>query len=371
MKILHVLYSGLGGHGNVFFSMVNADVNKRSEYEALFFGIEDVRSDYIDLCNKNNIKFYFAKKNKIGFDRAYIRSILSYIKQSDPEIVFLHGSAYILPAKFAGISSKKRYKIIVRETQANHLKSKAQWITLIFAMALADKIVCLTKEFDNQLKKKLRFFYRKNKIVIIPNGLDLAMYKPIEQNAGEAREGVVFTMGMQSRIVIIKDHFTLLKAFAIVKSSEDISAKNLRLKIAGDGDIKDELIKFSEELGIKNDVEFTGMLNEESLVSFLQSLDLYIHASLGETMSTAIMQAMACGLPVIASDVSGINNMIVPSVTGILVPPKDEHLLAAAIKDCINKPLTRRSLAEKAHEFATDNFSNQAMLEAYNTKVFA
>ncbi|MBK8495622.1 MAG: glycosyltransferase family 4 protein [Chitinophagaceae bacterium] len=55
-------------------------------------------------------------------------------------------------------------------------------------------------------------------------------------------------------------------------------------------------------------------------MAFLQSLDIYVHASLGETMSTAIMQAMACKLPIVASDVNGINNMIIHGKTGILVP---------------------------------------------------
>lgn len=63
-------------------------------------------------------------------------------------------------------------------------------------------------------------------------------------------------------------------------------------------------------------------LMKENLVQFLQSLHLYVHASLGETMSTAVMQAMGCGLPIIASDVNGINNMIDNGRTGILVRQK-------------------------------------------------
>ncbi len=365
MKVLHVLYCGLGGHGNVFFSMVKADVKKEMEFEALFYGIEQVREEYIEQCNNHNIKWSFAKK-KPGVDFKYYKQILHYIKKSNPDIVFLHGSAYIMPARIAGLFSKKRYKIIVRETQANHLKTKAQWITLSISMFLANKVVCLTNEFKDQIKTKLQLLYKKSKVLVIPNGVDLDLYKPKERIA----DGV-FYIGMQSRIVSIKDHTTLLKAFAIIKKSEAVTGKTIKLKIAGDGELKEKLIQQAAALKIENDVTFTGMLNEEELVQFLQSLDLYVHASLGETMSTSIMQAMACALPIVASDVSGINNMINRGVTGILIPPEDEFLMADAIIKCINDPGLRQSLAENAFQFSKNNYSNQTMLEAYKKDVFS
>ena len=364
MKILHVLYSGLGGHGNVFFSMVKGDVNNEIEYEALFYGIEDVRQEYIEQSKENNIKYYLAKK-KLGFDFNYYKSILHFIKESNPDIVFLHGSAYILLTRIASFFSKKNYKIVVRETQANHLKTKAQWVTLAISMFLADTIVCLTKEFAKEISNKLKLLFRKNKIIVISNGIDLNKFK-IEKKIEKNSE---FNIGMQSRIVSIKDYTTLLKAFAIVKKIKN-NSEIIKLKIAGDGDLKTQLILLSKQLGIENDVIFTGMLNERDLIFFLQSLDLYVHASLGETMSTAIMQAMACGLPIIASDVNGINNMVTNGDTGILVPAKNEILLSEAILNCINDIKLRNTLSNNGYNYALNNFSNQIMFKIYNNKVF-
>jgi glycosyltransferase involved in cell wall biosynthesis len=366
MKILHVLYSGLGGHGNVFFSLVKADVDKEMEYEALFYGIEDVREEYIDRCKKNRIKFFVAKKRE-GIDIRYYVRILKSIKISNPDIVFLHGSAYIFPAKIAGYLSKKKCKIIVRETQANHLKTTLQWVTLSIAMQLANKIVCLTPDFKEQIKEKIKWLYRKTKVNIIPNGIDLSVYLPREKTPDDS----MIIIGMQSRIIQIKDHATLLKAFAIVKKISNNTGKKLILKIAGDGELKDDLIILSKQLDIEKDVMFTGMLNEPELTVFLNSLDIYVHASFGETMSTAIMQAMACGLPVIASDVNGINNMITNFLNGILVPVKDELSMARAIDHLINDPLLKKSLGQNARIYAMDNFSNQTMLYNYKTQIFA
>ncbi len=357
MKILHVLYSGLGGHGNVFFSMVSAD--PENKYEALFFGVEEVRNDFIEQCAKNNIPWYFAKKN-FKLDLKYYRHIGQCIKKSDPDVIFLHGSAHILHARIANVFKKKKSRIIVRETQANHLKTTAQWVSLTTAMFMANHIVCLTEEFRKEIQKRLGWFYKEKKVNVISNGINLDIYCPQEKTPRKE----IF-IGMQSRLVRIKDHLTLLKAFALLKRMPADYAPALKLKIAGDGEYKEELVKYANELGIATDVEFTGMISEQDLVTFLQDLDIYVHASLGETMSTAIMQAMACKLPIVASDVNGINNMITNKVTGLLVTPQNENKLFAAIQECIINPDLRKSLAQNALEHARANFSTQKMMASY------
>ena len=62
MKVLHILYSGLGGHGNVFFNMVQADEQQEYTFKVIFNGIEDIRQEYINRCQKLHIPFSFVKK---------------------------------------------------------------------------------------------------------------------------------------------------------------------------------------------------------------------------------------------------------------------------------------------------------------------
>jgi glycosyltransferase involved in cell wall biosynthesis len=91
-----------------------------------------------------------------------------------------------------------------------------------------------------------------------------------------------------------------------------------------------------------------------------------VHATLGETMSTAIMQVMACRLPIIASDVLGVNNMIKHNQNGLLVPAKNAEALRAAILQLIEDPKLSAELAANAFTFATENYSNIKMLQRYN-----
>ena len=106
MKILHVLYSGLGGHGNVFFSLVNADSDQEFKYEAIFNGIEAVKPEYIDLCLRYGIPCNYISK-KPGLDLNYYRQLIRFIRKSDADIVFIHSSSNILPAKLGNFFSKK------------------------------------------------------------------------------------------------------------------------------------------------------------------------------------------------------------------------------------------------------------------------
>lgn len=358
MKILHILYSGLGGHGNIFFSFVKSNRNTDVQYEALFNGIEDVKPEYIGLCDQYNLDWHFVAKKK-GLDIGYYRKLIKWVRKSDADVVFLHSAAYIMPAKLGSLFSKTKKRIIVRETQANQLKSKMEWFWLAIAMLAATKIVFLSEGYRMEISKRLRWFYRSKKINVIPNGIDLEFYKPSKTLSKEKR-----VFGMQSRLVPLKDHLTLLEAFSLMLNKESAD-KNILLKIAGDGAYRQVLTDKAAALDLGEAVQFAGMIPENELPDFLCSLDIYVHASLGETMSTAIMQAMACGLPVIASDVMGINNMIEDGKTGILVPVKDAAAMAKAMNLLMADETKRTTLSLSARQYAEDKFSNKRMLNAY------
>lgn len=359
MKILHVLYAGLGGHGNVFFSLVHADKKHEHEYLALFNGVENVREEYITGCEEYGIPWSYVLK-KQGLDFRYYQQLFHYIKQSKADIIFLHSSAYVLPARMCTFLATHKPRLIVRETQANHLKTRAEWFWLSVALLMADQIVFLSKAYRSQIQKRLPWLINDAKIRVIPNGIDLGKYC-YSRRFGKGK----ILMGMQSRLVEIKDHRTLIAAFREVCDKN--SGIECILLIAGDGGTRPSLENYANELGLKDNIVFTGMLNEKELLEFMQSLDIYIHASFGETMSTAIMQAMACGLPIVASDVNGINNMIREGETGFLVPVENQHALAEKLLMLAENEEIRLMLGKQARRFAEAHFSNTQMFIRYNS----
>lgn len=358
MKVLHLLYSGLGGHGSVFFSLVKADSEHFFEYEAVFNGIEDIREEYIKRCVEKNIPFIFIKKQP-GKHLSFYSRIFNAIRMAKPDILFLHGSMSVPAAIAAKVLQGKKSKIIVRQTQAFHLTTNSERMALKVSMLLADRVVFLSHDYRTAVAESLGSFYQPKKVAVIPNGMDLSFFKPILDKP--KREKLV--LGMQSRLVAIKDHITLFKAIGILISR--YPDMDLHLLIAGDGEYRFFLQEVVEKARLTKNISFMGLKNEDELPEFLHSLDIYIHASLGETMSTAIMQAMACGLPIIASDVDGINNMISHGQTGILVPVKNEFAMADAIYDLSVDEEMQKKLSEKARLYAVEHFSNGRMFESY------
>jgi glycosyltransferase involved in cell wall biosynthesis len=361
MKILHIAYSGLGGHGNVFFSMADADTAKQNQYEVIFFGTDEVREGYTEMAKQRNIPWFYVPK-KPGLDLGAYSMIEKIIRDRQPDVIFLHSSSYIFPVKKATLFISKKIRIIVRESHANHLKTKQNWLGLCISLITAGKVVFLSIEYRDVIKKKLSFLFSEKRTAVIPNGIDLDVYKPAERFEHES-----LNIGMQSRLSENKDHKTLINAFALLlKTYTGIPVK---LFIAGDGTCRPQLEKQVQDLNIGYAVIFTGMLEETSLPAFINSLDIYVHATLGETMSTAIMQVMACRKAIVASNVLGVDNMIQNNETGLLVPVKNAEALCEAVLKLIDNTKLADTLADNACNFAKDNYSNKIMLERYN-KIF-
>ena len=358
-KILHVMYSGLGGHGNVFFSMVDADEESYGDYSAVFMGIEPVKEEYVFKCKERNIPFEAVQK-KPGISPGALYSVYKAIKKHRPDILFLHTPTNIIPAICYRFRTLFRVKIFVRETQPNHLKTKKEWFGLYLAMIFSNRIFFLSEQFRDDVKKRLGIFFRRKKSRVIPNGIDLGVFQP---DTEVDFENGPLLFGMQGRLYKTKDHLTLLRAFALLKDKPYY--KRLELRLAGDGVMREELKQEASKLDIAEKVKFLGMLKEHELSRFLQQLGFYIHASAGETMSTAIMQVMACRLPIIASNVKGINNMVFDRQNGLLVPVHDPIAMAEAVDELYHDRTLRTALASRGFEYAQQYFSNRRMWNDY------
>jgi glycosyltransferase involved in cell wall biosynthesis len=332
--------------------------------EAVFFGVEDVKDEYVNNANAAGVKWYAVKKKPTIDIGSYIK-VARILKKSNPDIVLMHSSSVIIPVLIARYFLFARFKIISRESQANHLKPKAQSIGLWIAMFTVNKIVLLSEQYKEEIKKEFGVLFQKRKITVIPNGIDLDIFKP---RPGSTNNNIV-AVGMQSRIYAIKDHATLLKAIALIKNKKLVE-KPVHLFIAGDGNLVASLKQLSKELDIEEEVHFEGMLPESDLPLFINKLDIYVHATFGEAMSTAIMQVMACKKPIVASDVNGVNNMLTHEANALLVPVKDPEAMATAIVRLVNDPQLAYKLSGNAFDIAQNCYSNKVMFSGYK-KIFA
>lgn len=166
------------------------------------------------------------------------------------------------------------------------------------------------------------------------------------------------TFGFAARLERLKGPLVLIEAFSAVSRIFD----NSSLKIAGAGSQLQSAVTLADAAGIAHSCQFTGAYTTvEQKRAFMRSLDVFVLPSLTEGTPNCIVEAMACGLPVIASAVGGVTDMITPD-TGLLVPPDDPIALAEAMNYLAGNPALRERMGHAARRRYLDVFSPRSVL---------
>lgn len=198
------------------------------------------------------------------------------------------------------------------------------------------------------------------KVLTVPNGIDTGAYDlgPDVRAAVRAELGLASdarVVGTVARLVPVKNQSLLLQAAAL--------APEWQVVLAGDGPERASLAALAAELGLGERVRFLGLRNDVPRV--LAAFDLFALTSHSEGLPIAVLEAMASGLPVTATDVGGLPQAVRPGQTGVLVPPGDAAALAAAWH-ALAEPAARAPLAAAARELARSTFSLEAMVATYS-----
>lgn len=201
----------------------------------------------------------------------------------------------------------------------------------------------------------------RDRITIVPNGVDTDRY-PAPVDRAEVRRAL--GLGPQDRVLIAvgtfkrqKGHVHLLDAFAKAAAGRD----DVHLLLVGDGDLRPEIERRIAELAIGDRVHLLG--SRRDVPALLAASDGAILPSLWEGMSNALVEAMASALPVVATDVSGTNQVMVDGRTGWLVPPGEAAPLAAAIEALLDDPAGARARGAAARERVEAMFGARRQVE--------
>ena len=144
------------------------------------------------------------------------------------------------------------------------------------------------------------------------------------------------------RLAPEKGHTVLIKALALLSDQRC----KLELRLAGNGPSKERLQSLVGELGLDNQITFLGFLSEDEIISELQNSDLFVLSSYVEGIPVSVMEAMAIGVPVIATNIGGTSELVESGKTGLLVRPSDPEALAKAIISMMKDYEFRKSAAE-------------------------
>ncbi|HSC71764.1 MAG TPA: glycosyltransferase, partial [Candidatus Methylomirabilis sp.] len=171
-----------------------------------------------------------------------------------------------------------------------------------------------------------------DRLTTIWNGVDVDHFRPTQRDASPG----ALVVGCTARFRAENDHATLLRAFSTVGSRW----QDVQLLLVGRGPEEGRLKALGEALGILARIRFVG--EQPDVRPFLRQMDLYVQPSVVAGMPNSVLEAMAVGLPVVATAVGGTSEVVVEGETGLLVPPRDP----AALADAMLKLLGDRGLAE-------------------------
>ena len=205
-------------------------------------------------------------------------------------------------------------------------------------------IICENQHFKNQLA---RLNFAQEKIIVIPNGIDLEQFKPSDKSS--ARE--TLSLPCEGQIILsigslikTKGHIYLVQGLSeLLKEREDI-----QLHILGNGGEYEHLAKKIERLKLNEKIYLTGMVNHRSISTWLNAADIFVLPSLHEGTPNSLLEAMACGLPVVASATGGIPEIINDESNGLLITPACTSEIREKINQLVESSESRERLGRNA-----------------------
>lgn len=199
-------------------------------------------------------------------------------------------------------------------------------------------------------------------IAVIPNGVDSRLFKPMDKDELRKKYGI----SAEEKIIIsvarlepVKGVDHLIKAIALLV--EKIS--DLRLVVIGDGKQREELERLINQLQLDSKVQLLGFLPHQQISEYLNMSDVFVLSSRHEGLGIALIEAMACGVPVIGSRVDGIVDIIEDGKNGILVPSGDEKALAEEIERLLQDENLRDNFIEEGFKKVEERFLWDSVLQ--------
>jgi len=220
----------------------------------------------------------------------------------------------------------------------------------------ASTVVCVADEVASYLEGVVGV--PRGKLQVLRNGVDTELFRPGLADEPLWSGPVVGTVG---RLDPLKDHLTLLRAFRLLVER----VPNIKLVIVGDGPLRGELEAASRGLGIGDKVAFLGRRSD--IARLLRGMHVFVLSSVKEGLPLALLEAMASGIPVVATNVGGVPQVVQDGHTGILCPPGEPFELAQSINQLILDEELRRRVAANARSLVEHSYSLRAMLSGYES----
>ena len=366
--VVHVIGEfGIGGMENGIVNLINQTPPERYRHAIIGLKSSTVMQDR--LTNPDVRVVALGKTGGKAF--GIYGQVYQLLRQWKPAIVHTRNLPTIdmvVPAALAGVRRRvhgEHGRDMVELAGGN---KKYNLIRRVVS-PLVHQYVAVSKDIEGWLHDTVGVPDRK--IEQIYNGVDVTRFYPADSGRAALPDGGprpdfapagVVVFGTVGRMATVKDQMTLARAFVELVELAPDSRDKVRLVMVGEGELRSPVESLLAEAGLSDLAWLPGA--RSGISDFLRALDVFVLPSLNEGISNTILEAMASGLPVIATNVGGNPELVSPE-TGQLVPKSDPPAMARAMKAYLDSPALLRDHGRAGRKRAEVTFSLTVMTERY------
>lgn len=337
----------VGGQMFACRSLINSEISEKVDWTL------------IDTTADSNLNNPFLLRMIKALKR--IIKVIYYlnIKKIDISLIFTSNGSSFIEKGIIGLISRSFGAKVIMAPRSGFITNDIEkggalkWF-INYTFNKVDLIVCQGEKWKIYFSENTTV--RMDKFVVIPNWIDFKKYVK-SKNLGKPIN-ILFLAWVDRN----KGIFELIDALSKITSKQEF-----RLHIAGDGTAMEELKKVISHLGLTHKVVIHGWVKGDQKYNLLKTSDIFILPSYFEGFPNALLEAMASGIPCIATDVGSVSDLIRDNVNGILVPIKDSKAIALSIEKLLENSNLRFKLGMKARESVEQNYSIDSAVNKFYT----
>jgi glycosyltransferase involved in cell wall biosynthesis len=360
MKVLHLISSGgMYGAESVVATLAS---NLQNRGEDTIVGIFDnahrPKNDASDRIEKAGVKVIRIPCSGRA-DRLTVRAIRELIRTEQIDILHSHG----YKADIYGYLATRRLRIPIIATRHNQRGLRHTLAIRLYEfldILFLRRFNTVAAVSDLIAEELLKAGIAPQKVTVIGNGIDVSRFVGASPTLSEElNKGQRLLIGTAGRLISQKGmEYFLMAASEVLKKFP-----TLLFGIVGEGPHRPALERSMKDLGIERNVIFTGPRSD--MPNVYASFDVFVLPSLEEGMPMTVLEALASGLPVIATKVGAVARLVFPNQTGILVQPREAAGLAAALISLIGDTELRVRLGENGRSLVQNEYSSSVMSQRY------
>ncbi|WP_210394995.1 TIGR03088 family PEP-CTERM/XrtA system glycosyltransferase [Motiliproteus sediminis] len=360
--VAHLVYRfDVGGLENGIVNIINNLPHHRYRHHIIC--LDDFNPDFFTRVHHPNTRIHALHKPP-GKGLGYLYRLKRLLDALQPHIVHSRNLATLecqLAARWAGVAARIHGEH-GWDSLTDSQRFKPALLRKVFS-PLIHRYIALSNEGVDYLQQKIGI--RSDRIERICNGVDTQRFLPAEQDLNVFSPQRPLLIGTVGRLASVKNHALLIRAFAKLRACRPDWQNRMRLVIVGDGPLKAQLQALIAQHELSQYCDMLGACDD--IPRQMQRFDLYVQPSLAEGISNTILEALACGLAVVTTDVGGARELVEHNLCGQIIANDNIDELVTALCCYLDAPAQIAQHGSQARQRALREFSIEGMVARYHT----